>query len=162
MVELCKKIKTDIKTCHIPFIMLTVKDSVIYRIKGLESGANSYVPKPFFPDHLLVRIQKLLEEKEFILKHFSQDTLIENLTTLPINNDEKDFIKKVIELIRVNIESENLHSLFIEKELGISNSQLYRKIKQIFNVTPIDLINSDNHTLRSLILSIRIPGTVED
>lgn len=115
-----------------------------------------------FFHHLLVRIQKLLEEKEFILKHFSQDTLIENLTTLPINNDEKDFIKKVIELIRVNIESENLHSLFIEKELGISNSQLYRKIKQIFNVTPIDLINSDNHTLRSLILSIRIPGTVED
>lgn len=141
-VELCKKIKTDIKTCHIPFIMLTAKDSVIHRIEGLESGANSYIPKPFYPDHLLVRIQKLLEEKELILKHFSQDTLIENLTTLPINNDEKDFIKKVIELIRVNIDNENLQSLFIEKELGISNSQLYRKIKQIFNVTPSDLIRT--------------------
>lgn len=141
-VELCKKIKTDIKTCHIPFIMLTAKDSVIHRIEGLESGANSYIPKPFYPDHLLVRIQKLLEEKELILKHFSQDTLIENLTTLPINSDEKDFIKKVIELIKVNIDNENLQSLFIEKELGISNSQLYRKIKQIFNVTPSDLIRT--------------------
>jgi len=141
-VEFCKKIKTDIKTCHIPFIMLTAKDSVIHRIEGLESGANSYIPKPFYPDHLLVRIQKLLEEKELILKHFSQDTLIENLTTLPINNDEKDFIKKVIELIRDNIDNENLQSLFIEKELGISNSQLYRKIKQIFNVTPSDLIRT--------------------
>ena len=141
-VELCKKIKTDIKTCHIPFIMLTAKDSVIHRIEGLESGANSYIPKPFYPDHLLVRIQKLLEEKELILKHFSQDTLIENLTTLPINNDEKDFIKKVIELIRDNIDNENLQSLFIEKELGISNSQLYRKIKQIFNFTPSDLIRT--------------------
>jgi signal transduction histidine kinase/DNA-binding response OmpR family regulator/ligand-binding sensor domain-containing protein len=141
-VELCKKIKTDIKTCHIPFIMLTAKDSVIHRIEGLESGANSYIPKPFYPDHLLVRIQKLLEEKELILKHFSQDTLIENLTALPINNDEKDFIKKVIELIRDNIDNENLQSLFIEKELGISNSQLYRKIKQIFNFTPSDLIRT--------------------
>jgi signal transduction histidine kinase/DNA-binding response OmpR family regulator/ligand-binding sensor domain-containing protein len=141
-VELCKKIKTDIKTCHIPFIMLTAKDSVIHRIEGLESGANSYIPKPFYPDHLLVRIQKLLEEKELILKHFSQDTLIENLTTLPINNDEKDFIKKVIELIRDNIDNDNLQSLFIEKELGISNSQLYRKIKQIFNFTPSDLIRT--------------------
>jgi signal transduction histidine kinase/DNA-binding response OmpR family regulator/ligand-binding sensor domain-containing protein len=141
-VELCKKIKTDIKTCHIPFIMLTAKDSVIHRIEGLESGANSYIPKPFYPDHLLVRIQKLLEEKELILKHFTQDTLVENLSTLPINNEEKDFIKKVIELIRTNIDNENLQSLFIEKELGISNSQLYRKIKQIFGFTPGDLIRT--------------------
>jgi signal transduction histidine kinase/DNA-binding response OmpR family regulator/ligand-binding sensor domain-containing protein len=141
-VELCKKIKTDIRTCHIPFIMLTAKDSVLHKIEGLESGANSYIPKPFYPDHLLVRIQKLLEEKELILKHFSQDTLIENLTRLPINNDEKDFIKKVIELIRDNIDNENLQNLFIEKELGISNSQLYRKIKQVFNFTPSDLIRT--------------------
>ncbi|MFV7235296.1 hybrid sensor histidine kinase/response regulator transcription factor [Flavobacterium sp. ZB4R12] len=141
-VELCKKIRTDIKTCHIPFIMLTAKDSVIHRIEGLESGANSYIPKPFYPDHLLVRIQKLLEEKELIVKHFTQDTLVENLSTLPINNEEKDFVKKVIELIRKNIDNENLQSLFIEKELGISNSQLYRKIKQIFGFTPGDLIRT--------------------
>ncbi|MFV5697433.1 two-component regulator propeller domain-containing protein [Flavobacterium sp. ZT3R17] len=141
-VELCKKIKTDIKTCHIPFIMLTAKDSVIHRIEGLESGANSYIPKPFYPDHLLVRIQKLLEEKELILKHFTQDTLVENLSALPINNEEKDFVKRVIELIRKNIDDENLQSLFIEKELGISNSQLYRKVKQIFGFTPGDLIRT--------------------
>lgn len=141
-VELCKKMKQDIKTCHIPFIMLTAKDSVIHRIEGLESGANSYIPKPFYPDHLLIRIQKLLEEKELLLKHFAQDTLTENLATLPINNDEKDFVKKVIELIRSNIDNEDLQSLFIEKELGISNSQLYRKVKQIFGFTPGDLIRT--------------------
>ncbi|HEX9150925.1 MAG TPA: response regulator, partial [Flavobacterium sp.] len=141
-VDLCKKVKTDIKTCHIPFIMLTAKDSVIHRIEGLESGANSYIPKPFYPDHLLVRVQKLLEEKELIIKHFNQDTLVENLATLPINNEEKDFVKRVIELIRKNIDDENLQSLFIEKELGISNSQLYRKIKQIFGFTPGDLIRT--------------------
>jgi AraC-like DNA-binding protein len=141
-VELCEKIKTDVRTCHIPFIMLTAKDSVIHRIEGLERGANSYIPKPFYPDHLLIRIQKLLEEKELILRHFTQDTLVENLPTLPIDNEEKDFIKKVIELIRNNIDNENLQSLFIEKELGISNSQLYRKIKQIFGFTPGDLIRT--------------------
>lgn len=141
-VEFCKKIKTDIKTCHIPFIMLTAKDSVIHRIEGLESGANSYIPKPFYPEHLLIRIQKLLEEKELLLKHFTQDSVVENLSTLPINNEEKDFVKRVIELIRKNIDDENLQSLFIEKELGISNSQLYRKIKQIFGFTPGDLIRT--------------------
>jgi signal transduction histidine kinase/DNA-binding response OmpR family regulator/ligand-binding sensor domain-containing protein len=141
-VELCAKVKGTIKTCHIPFIMLTAKDSVLNRIEGIESGANSYIPKPFHPDHLLIRIQKLIEEKELIFKHFSQDTLIENLSILPIDNDEKDFIKKVIELIRKNIDNENLQSLFIEKELGISNSQLYRKIKQIFGLSPGDLIRT--------------------
>ena len=141
-VELCKIIKKDIETCHIPFIILTAKDSVIHRIEGIESGANSYIPKPFYPDHLIIRIQKLLEEKELILKHFSQDTLIENLSTLPINNEEKEFIKKVIELIRKNIDNENLQSLYIEKELGISNSQLYRKIKELFGITPGDLIRT--------------------
>lgn len=141
-VELCNKIKSNIKTCHIPFIMLTAKDSVLHRIEGIESGANSYIPKPFHPDHLLIRIQKLLEEKELILRHFTQDTLIENLSTLPIDKEEKDFIKKVIELIRNNIDNENLQSSFIEKELGISNSQLYRKIKQIFGFSPGDLIRT--------------------
>ncbi|MEN2399956.1 two-component regulator propeller domain-containing protein [Flavobacterium sp. MC2016-06] len=141
-VEFCKKIKSSSKTRHIPFIMLTAKDSVLHRIEGIESGANSYIPKPFYPDHLLIRIQKLLEEKELISSDFAQDIFTENLTSLNINNDEKDFIKKVIELICLNIDNENLQSLFIEKELGISNSQLYRKIKQIFNLTPGDLIRT--------------------
>jgi signal transduction histidine kinase/DNA-binding response OmpR family regulator/ligand-binding sensor domain-containing protein len=141
-IELCKEIKKDIQTCHIPFIMLTAKESVLHRIEGIESGANSYIPKPFHPDHLLIRIEKLLEEKELILKHFAQDNLVENLATLPIESDEKEFIKNVIELIRKNIDNEKLQSLFIEKELGISNSQLYRKTKQIFGLTPGDLIRT--------------------
>jgi len=141
-VELCKKIKTNLKTCHIPFIMLTAKDSVIHRIEGIESGANSYIAKPFYPDHLLIRIQKLLEEKELISRYFKQDILTENLPHLDINKEEKDFIKKVIELIRNNIDNENLQSLFIERELGISNSQLYRKTKQLFGFTPGDLIRT--------------------
>lgn len=141
-IELCKKVKSDIKTCHIPVIMLTAKSSIIHRIEGLESGANSYIPKPFYPDHILVRTQKLLEEKELILKHLKQDSFVENITNLPISNDEKDFIRKVIELIRNNIENENLHSLFIEEKLGISSSQLFRKIKQIFGLSPGDLIRT--------------------
>jgi signal transduction histidine kinase/DNA-binding response OmpR family regulator/ligand-binding sensor domain-containing protein len=141
-VELCRLIKTNISTCHIPFIMLTAKNAVEHRIEGLESGANSYIPKPFYPDHLLVRIQKLLEEKDLILKHFAQDTLVESLPEMAINNDEKAFIKQVIDIIRKNVESENLDSAFIEKTLGISNSQLYRKTKEIFDLSPGDLIRT--------------------
>ncbi|MDR6968310.1 signal transduction histidine kinase/DNA-binding response OmpR family regulator/ligand-binding sensor domain-containing protein [Flavobacterium arsenatis] len=141
-VELCKRVKTDLRTCHIPFIMLTAKDSVIHRIEGLESGANSYIPKPFYPDHLLVRVQKLLEEKELILQHFTQDAVVGTLSDIPINNEEKAFIKQVIDLIRKNIDNENLQSSFLEKTLGISTSQLYRKTKEIFGLSPGDLIRT--------------------
>lgn len=141
-VELCKKVKTDLRTCHIPFIMLTAKDSVIHRIEGLESGANSYIPKPFYPDHLLIRIQKLLEEKALILQHFTQDAVVGTLSDIPINNEEKAFIKQVIDLIRKNIDSEKLQSSFIEQTLGISTSQLYRKTKEIFGLSPGDLIRT--------------------
>jgi len=141
-IELCKKVKRDIKTCHIPVIMLTAKNSVLHRIEGIESGANSYIPKPFNTDHLLVRIQKLLEERELILKHLTQDTFIDNIKNLPLENDEKELLRKVIELIRNNIENENLQSLFIEEKLGISSSQLYRKIKQIFGFSTGDLIRT--------------------
>jgi len=141
-VELCRIIKTDVHTCHIPFIMLTAKSSVEHKIEGLESGANSYIPKPFYPDHLMVRVQKLLEEKELILKHFSQDTLVESLSEMPLDNEEKTFIRSAIDIIRKNIDSESLDSAFIEKAMGISNSQLYRKTKEFFNLSPGDLIRT--------------------
>ena len=141
-IELCKKVKSDDRTCHIPIIMLTAKSSILHRIEGLESGANSYIPKPFHPDHVLIRVQKLLEERELMLKHLSKDTFIEDIKNLPVENDEKELLRKVIELIRNNIDNENLQSLFIEETLGISNSQLYRKIKQVFGFSPGDLIRT--------------------
>lgn len=140
--ELCRKIKKNPKTCHIPFILLTAKSSVIHRIEGLESGANSYIPKPFYPEHLLVRIQKLLEEKELIKNHFKKGLFDENLTNIPVEADEKDFMQQILNLIQVNIEHENLQSSFLEKELGMSSSHLYRKIKQLFGFSPGDLIRT--------------------
>ncbi|MFH4966515.1 response regulator [Gaetbulibacter sp. M235] len=141
-IELCKKVKSEDRTCHIPVIMLTAKNSIIHRIEGLESGANSYIPKPFHPDHILVRVQKLLEERELIIKQLSQDTFLENIKNLQVQNDDKELIRNVIKLIRDNIENDNLQSLFIEEKLGISNSQLYRKIKQNFGFSPADLIRT--------------------
>lgn len=141
-IELCKKVKSDNRTCHIPVILLTAKSSILHRIEGIESGADSYIPKPFYPEHILIRIQKLLEEKERILKNLMQNIFEENITNLPVDNNEKELLRKIIELIRNNIENENLQSLFIEKKLGISSSQLYRKIKQIFGFSPGDLIRT--------------------
>ncbi|RDI10453.1 two-component regulator propeller domain-containing protein [Flavobacterium sp. AG291] len=141
-VELCKTVKNDLRTCHIPFIMLTAKNSVLHRIEGLESGANSYIPKPFHPDHLIVRIQKLIEEKELILRHFTQDVVAGNVHGISLDSAEKAFIKVFIDHIKQNIDNENLNSAFIEKKLGMSTSQLYRKTKEAYGLSPGDLIRT--------------------
>lgn len=141
-IEFCENVKNNDRTCHIPVIMLTAKSSILHRIEGLESGANSYIPKPFHPDHILVRVQKLIQERELILKHLAQDTFVENIKNLEVPNDDKELLRNVIELIRNNIDNDNLQSQFIEEKLGISNSQLYRKIKQNFGFSPGDLIRT--------------------
>ncbi|MEJ1222770.1 hybrid sensor histidine kinase/response regulator transcription factor [Sediminicola sp. 1XM1-17] len=140
--EFCKEIRSNVITCHLPLIMLTSKNSVIHSIEGLECGANSYIPKPFHPDYLQIKVQNLLEEKELMLKHLSKETPIESLTSSLENDEDKDFMKKVVAIIHNNIENENLQSLLIEKELGISSSQLYRKIKYIYGFSPGDLIRT--------------------
>ncbi len=141
-IEFCKKIKNNNKTFHIPLIMLTAKSSISHQIEGLESGANAYIPKPFHPDHILVRVQKLLEEREFMFKHLAKDTFLDNIKNLQVHNDDKELLRNVVELIRNNIENSNLQSLFIEENLGISNSQLYRKVKQNFGFSTGDLIRT--------------------
>lgn len=140
--ELCKEIRSNVTTCHLPLIMLTSKNSVIHSIEGLECGANSYIPKPFHPDFLQIKVQNLLEEKELMMKHLSKETPIESLTSGLENDEDKDFMKTVVDFINDNIENENLQSQLIEQELGISSSQLYRKIKYIYGFSPGDLIRT--------------------
>ncbi|WP_106542958.1 hybrid sensor histidine kinase/response regulator transcription factor [Prolixibacter denitrificans] len=140
--ELCKQLKTDLKTCHIPIILLTAKSSVAHRIEGLESGANSYIPKPFHPQHLEVRIEKLLEERDRIARYFQQGNGLENHIQLSVAEEDQQFIDKVMEIIRQHIDDEKLQATFLENEMGMSSSQFYRKLKQVSGMSPGDMIRS--------------------
>ncbi|MCY1722069.1 response regulator [Prolixibacteraceae bacterium Z1-6] len=139
-IELCKKVKNDLSYCHIPFIMLTAKSSVIHRIEGLESGANSYIPKPFHPKHLEVRIDKMLKERSLLLQHFSRDLETKDISNLPIDREDKQFIEKVIQLIKQKIDSCDLQAEYLENEMGMSSANFYRKLKQISGLSPGEMI----------------------
>ncbi|SHJ07063.1 hybrid sensor histidine kinase/response regulator transcription factor [Pseudozobellia thermophila] len=141
-VELCKRIKENLDTCHIPFIMLTAKDSIEHKLEGIESGANDYISKPFYPDYLLLRIQKLLEEREYIQKHFSQESPFEDLIGEDTADKDRVFIEQLIDLVNNNLDSDRLQSSFLEQELGLSASQLYRKTKELLGFSPGDLIRT--------------------
>lgn len=142
-VTLCKIVKTDLRTCHIPFIMLTAKNAVQHKLEGLENGANSYIPKPFYPEHLLLRIQKLLEEKELIFQHFTHDNLLSTeISTQNLSETERTFAKKIVELIKTNIANEQLNVSFLQNKLAMSTTQLHRKSKETFNISPTDLVRT--------------------
>lgn len=141
-VELCSTIKSDLKFCHIPVILLTARSSVMHRIEGLESGANSYIPKPFHPRHLEVRIEKLLEERDRIYRHFTKDSDFQDISKLPIEETDKLFIEKVIQIITQNINNPDLQADLLEKESGMSSTNFYRKLKQISGLSPGDMIRT--------------------
>ncbi len=141
-IELCSAVKSDLKFCHIPVILLTAKSSVVHRIEGLESGANSYIPKPFHPRHLEVRIEKLLEERDRIYRHFTRDSDFQDISRLPIDETDKLFIEKVIKIIAQNINNPDLQADLLEKELGMSSTNFYRKLKQISGLSPGDMIRT--------------------
>jgi len=71
-IELCCKIRDNFETSHLPLILLTAKAEIEDRIVGLKAGADSYIPKPFHAEHLKVRVEKLLQQRQSIKYHFGK------------------------------------------------------------------------------------------
>ena len=134
--ELCKKIKEDINTSHIPVILLTAMGEIEDRIKGIDIGADSFIPKPFHPKHLITRVEKLLESKENIRELLKNAPwkLAENVNGL-VKKDQI-WLNKVAKYIIDNMSDPDLDSNLMVEEFGISKTQLYRKIKALTDHTP--------------------------
>lgn len=137
--QLCKKIKTDIETCHIPVIMLTAKSDIDQKIEGLENGADSYITKPFNPKHLEVRIEKLLELRKTLKEKFSSDITF-NAEDTAISIPDRDLLKKTTAIIKKRISDTNLSVETLSSELGISRGHLQRKLKNLTGQNPNEFI----------------------
>ena len=140
---LCKTIKSEILTSHIPVILLTAKTEMENRIEGLEMGADSYIPKPFHPKHLFVRIEKLLKTREQISEYFKTNfgtpsyDLQQNYSAR-----DKDLLEKCVQFIENNFGEESLDAELMASHLALSKAQLYRKIKALTGLTPHGLIKN--------------------
>lgn len=138
-IELCRQIKKNEETCHIPVIILTAQGSIEHRIEGLESGADSYIPKPFNSQHLKTRIEKLIELRRQMKERFSKSLNMEAQEVTLTSTDEK-LLQQVIDHIRTHIEDPMLSVEGMSKELGISRTHLYRKLKALTGQSPVDFI----------------------
>ena len=140
--ELCKKIKTDIRTSHIPVIMLTAKSAPIHQIHGLQHGADAYITKPFSEQILQLNIHNLLALRTALQKKYSEQLL----TLPPITNAESSqdelFLQKLQQIIEENIANANLDLSFITSEIGMSKSVLYKKFSALTNLSLNEFIKT--------------------
>ncbi len=127
--KLCKTLKEDIKTSHIPIILLTAKNSQESKIEGLIQGADAYLTKPFNKEELLIRINKLIAVRTLLQSKYK------DLDKINLKEDTIDpnalFIQKTVALIQENIENSDYHAKDLAEQMNISESQLYRKLKAI-------------------------------
>jgi len=138
--ELCAKIKENIKTSHIPVILLTSRSSLIYKIEGLESGADDYISKPFNLIEFKLRIKNLLASKQRLKTKFSsKDNFVPSEIT--VSSLDEQLLKKAFKVVEENISNEQFDIPFFCSELGVSRTMLFTKIKAWTNFTPNEFIH---------------------
>jgi signal transduction histidine kinase/DNA-binding response OmpR family regulator/ligand-binding sensor domain-containing protein len=138
---LCRHIKDNIQTSHIPVILLTAKAEIEDRIEGLQMGADSYIPKPFHPDHLFIRIEKLIKSREQIKKRFENfaDVELEKIST-GISEKDDEFFVRITQCIEKHLSESEFTADTIADEVGMSKASLYKKVKATMGLTPHGLI----------------------
>ena len=136
-----KQIRRDEKTSHIPIIMLTAKAGLDDKIKGLETGVDDYLTKPFSSEELKVRIKNLIIQRKELRKRFSLATVIKPSEVSVISAD-REFFQKTIKIIESHFEDEKFNIEKLAGELSMSISQLNRKLNALIDQPAGQLIRS--------------------
>jgi signal transduction histidine kinase/ligand-binding sensor domain-containing protein/DNA-binding response OmpR family regulator len=138
-IVLCKKIKSDIRTSHIPLILLTAYNSEEKNIQGFDSGADSFIAKPFSTEILLARITNLIETRQKLALKYHDTVKIDESSDTEETMDKK-FIHKAIKMVEDNLSNPDLNVEMLSKELGMSRTNLFRKTKAITNYNAVEFI----------------------
>lgn len=137
--ELCREMKSDMDLSHIPIIFLTAKNDLDSKINGLKIGAEAYVEKPFSFNYLKTQILSLLSNRRKEREAFSKRPFFP-VHNMQMNKADEEFMNKVIQVIQDNITDDNFSVERMADILHMSRSSLLRKIKILFNLSPIDFI----------------------
>lgn len=140
-IELCKNLKRNIQTSHIPFILLTARSSDEAKMEGYEAGADSYIAKPFNFEILLIRIRKLIEQQEK-RKELFHKTIEVTPSSITTSSLDEELVKKALLYVEQNIDNTEYSVDNLSRDVGLSRSQLYRKLQSITGLTPIEFIRS--------------------
>jgi signal transduction histidine kinase/ligand-binding sensor domain-containing protein/DNA-binding response OmpR family regulator len=139
-VNLCKAIRNNSKTSHIPLVILTSKSSQESQIEGMQSGADDFISKPFHADILELRVAKLLEAKERMRKSWHESVMNQDLQKAPVFEDE--FLSKATQIVIEHLDEADFDVEHLEQALDMSKMQLYRKLKMLTSLAGNEFIRS--------------------
>jgi DNA-binding response OmpR family regulator len=138
--ELCKRIKSSIEISHIPVILLTAKNTLQAKIEGLELGADAYIEKPFSPEHLQVQIGSLLMNRNRVKEYFANSPLA-HAESMAYTKADEQFLERIQEIVLGHMEDTELDVEHLARYMNMSRPTLYRKLKDITDLTPNEMIN---------------------
>lgn len=138
-ITLCHDIKSDINTSHIPFILLTAKTSLESKTEGFSAGADIYFEKPLDFNLLLLSIQNLFRRQQMLKDHYAKNYFAD-AAELCSNEQDTKFLKRLVEIIELNIDQTNTDVNYIASELSMSRSKLYTKVKSLTGKSIVEFI----------------------
>jgi signal transduction histidine kinase/ligand-binding sensor domain-containing protein/DNA-binding response OmpR family regulator len=137
--QLCQHLKTDERTSHIPVILLTAQAGRESKLSGLETGADDYLVKPFDAEELRVRVRNLILQRQKLRERFAGEIKLPPTEVAPPSADDL-FLKKVMEVVEINMSNPDFNVDKLSREIGMSQSQLYRKITALTGINSSEFI----------------------
>lgn len=139
-VKLCKSVKQNLRTCHIPVYLLSAKVDIKYQLQGLQVGADDYIPKPFSMDVLIAKILNMLRTRYRIFEHYSNAAEIEP-EKIANNAMDEELLRKAIAVVEKNMSNVEFSTEQFASEMNMSRSNLHLKLKAITGKSAIDFIH---------------------
>ena len=139
--ELCRTLKSNLETSHIPIILLTAKNTAEDRIECYNAGADGYISKPFELKILEARINNFIMHKKNKQEEFRTNVEV-NIDSLETSSIDKEFLDKVISVIKSNMSEGDFDVVQLADALAVSKSSLYRKMKIATGLSPIEFIRN--------------------
>jgi AraC-like DNA-binding protein len=146
-IEMCNRIKEDIRTSHIPLILLTAKASIDDKLEGLGSGADDYLYKPFNHHELIIKVHNMIKQRNKIREHFIKEMGIGKKAfmvsdEIKVSSMDEQFLLKAKNIVEEYMADPDFSVDSFAKLIGMSRSQLHRKLTALINLSPSGIIRS--------------------
>lgn len=140
--ELCRTIKSSLDHAHIPVILLTAKNTLQAKVEGLELGADAYIEKPFSKEHLQAQIASLIANRSMIREYFASSPLA-HIKRPEYSKADERFVEALKQTIFTHLEDITLDVEKLAAYMNMTRTTLYRKIKALTELSPVEFINRE-------------------
>lgn len=152
-IEFCREIRKMSQTALVPIIMLTARDDKETELKSMKAGVDVFMSKPFDVDKLRSRLEQLLQTRREIEKKLCVETTVHSQIKEKETDTGEAFITELVSIMEENMENTEFNVSMLCQLVGMDNKQLYRKVKQLAGVTPVDLIRRIRMKKAAVLLS---------